>query len=105
MEKLELEKKWGKFLNFQRRNDKIKNAIVNSVKIYIYLYIDFNCPEYDRLGASIGGWRNIEVAAIPSYVNRLFRCRSVRNKHIAHWSEKIDGQKYAAFFAKDGISI
>ena len=35
--KAEEEKKWGKFLNFQRRNDKIKNAIVNSVKIYIYL--------------------------------------------------------------------
>ena len=68
-------------------------------------YIDFNCPEYDRLGASIGGWRNKEVADIPSYVNRLFRCRSLQNKHIAHWSEKIDGQKYAAFFAKDGISI
>jgi len=32
-----VEKKWGKFLNFQRRNNKIKNAIVNSVKIYIYL--------------------------------------------------------------------
>ena len=32
-------KKVGKFffLNFQRRNDKIKIAIVNSVKIYIYL--------------------------------------------------------------------
>ena len=29
----------------------------------------------------------------------------MQNKHIAHWSEKIDGQKYAAFFAKDGISI
>ena len=29
-------KKWGKFLNFQQRNDKIKNAIVNTVKIYIY---------------------------------------------------------------------
>ena len=68
-------------------------------------YIDFNCPEYDRLGASIGGWRNKEVADIPSYVNCLFRCRSLQNKHIAHWSEKIDGQKYAAFFAKDGISI
>ena len=31
-----VEKKWGKFLNFQQRNDKIKNAIVNTVKIYIY---------------------------------------------------------------------
>ena len=117
-------------MNFQRRNDKIKNAIVNSVKIYIYLYnnytngpanaitlstyttavnanersctfrirqsyywnilfiqrqynnqccehslralctpyIDFNCPEYDRLGASIGGWRNIEVASCYSVI-------------------------------------
>ena len=30
-------KKVGKIFEFQRRNDKIKNAIVNSVKIYIYL--------------------------------------------------------------------
>ena len=67
-------------------------------------YIDFNCTEYDNLGATIGGWRNKEVADIPKYVNQLFRCRSVRNKYISHWSEKIDGQ-YAEFFAKDGTPI